>query len=386
MRILHITPSYKPAFIYGGPIYSISALAESQVLCGHEVTVFTTNANGKSNLDIPLNDIHEINGVRVVYFKRITGDHTHISIALWMKLSKDANKYDVIHIHSWWSILIIGAAFILNLKKVKFILSPRGMFSDYSLSHNSNPLKKETLFNWISIPLLKGNCFHATANSESLEIKKLFGDDISVFTLPNLLKFPKINLVHNYNIGQNNKLKLLYISRIDKKKGIEFLLKAINILKFKNVEVHLDIFGTGSAKYIDELIQMSSEYGISDNVSWRGSIDWLAKFKNIENSDILILPSYNENFANIILEVLYVGKPVIISKYVGLCDYVKENNFGWIIDTNSDDIVLSIENYLQNKQNWLEKQKLIHNKIIEDFNEEVLATKYIYWYSKVLNN
>jgi glycosyltransferase involved in cell wall biosynthesis len=150
MTILQIVPSYKPAYVYGGPIYSISALCEAQAALGHQVFVFTTNANGANNLDVPLRNIQSINKVAVVYFPRITGDHTHISPKLWFKLFKDANKYDIVHLHSWWSVLMIGCAWILKLKGIKFVFSPRGMFSDYSFNHNINPIKKGIFFNLLT--------------------------------------------------------------------------------------------------------------------------------------------------------------------------------------------------------------------------------------------
>ncbi len=47
MKILFVIPTYKPAYIYGGPIVVVSLLAESLVKYGHEVTVYTTTGNGK---------------------------------------------------------------------------------------------------------------------------------------------------------------------------------------------------------------------------------------------------------------------------------------------------------------------------------------------------
>ncbi len=46
MRILHAVPSYLPAWRYGGPIRSVHGLARAQAAAGHEVEVFTTDADG----------------------------------------------------------------------------------------------------------------------------------------------------------------------------------------------------------------------------------------------------------------------------------------------------------------------------------------------------
>lgn len=70
MKILHITASYKPSFIYGGPIYSVAALCEAWVKSEvrslksesthpllYNVEVITTLANGKEELLYPSGEI-----------------------------------------------------------------------------------------------------------------------------------------------------------------------------------------------------------------------------------------------------------------------------------------------------------------------------------------
>ena len=386
MTIIHLTPSYKPAFVYGGPIYSVSALCEAQVALGHKVTVFCTNANGKENLSVPLNEPQWINGVCVNYFPRITGDHTHVSLKMWSCLFKEAKEYDIVHLHSWWSILMMGCAWILKFKGVPFILSPRGMFSFYSFNHNIHPIKKKVFFEWLSKPVLKNQTFHATAISEQKEIISLFGENAKVFTLPNLLQFPDISLGDIQNSSNENAsittspLKILFISRIDKKKGIEILLKSIELLNNKGVFIELTIIGSGTDNYINNLKELVSSLNITSNVLWKGSVEWRAKFEDILATDILILPSYNENFANIILETLYAGRPVILTKYVGLSDYVEDNNMGWVIDTKPDDIVTAVKYYLKEKHIWKQKALWMNQQIEKDFNQQYLAEQYITCY------
>ena len=384
MTILQIVPSYKPAFVYGGPIYSISALCEAQAALGHTVSVFTTNANGGSNLDVPLGIVQSVNNINVTYFPRITGDHTHISPKLWLRLWRDAHKYDVIHLHSWWSVLMIGCAWILKIKGVRFVFSPRGMFSNYSFNHNINPIKKGVFWGLLTKPALKKQVFHATAISEQKEIEQLFGKDVSVFTLPNLLQFPNLLVETIQTHHQKDTINLLFISRVDRKKGIELLLKAVQLLK-EQVPVSLTVIGGGDYDYVEELKQLATSLAISDLIIWKGAVEWRAKFDDILNADLLVLPSYNENFANIILETLYAGRPVILTKYVGLHDYVSANNMGWVIDTNPEEIATAVKEYASNKTLWQDKSVKMHQQILKDFNQKALAEKYINQYKEKLN-
>ena len=384
MTILQIVPSYKPAFVYGGPIYSISALCEAQAALGHTVSVFTTNANGASNLDLPLGIVQSVNNINVTYFPRITGDHTHISPKLWLRLWRDAHKYDVVHLHSWWSVLMIGCAWILKIKGGRFVFSPRGMFSNYSFNHNINPIKKGVFWGLLTKPALKKQVFHATAISEQKEIEQLFGKDVSVFTLPNLLQFPNLLVETIQTHHQKDTINLLFISRVDRKKGIELLLKAVQLLK-EQVPVSLTVIGGGDYDYVEELKQLATSLAISDLIIWKGAVEWRAKFDDILNADLLVLPSYNENFANIILETLYAGRPVILTKYVGLHDYVSANNMGWVIDTNPEEIATAVKEYASNKTLWQDKSVKMHQQILKDFNQKALAEKYINQYKEKLN-
>src|SRR3954464_12392703 len=68
MRILHVVPSYIPAWRYGGPIHSVHGLCKALVARGHEIDVATTNVDGESGRDVPLAKPVDLNGVRVHYF------------------------------------------------------------------------------------------------------------------------------------------------------------------------------------------------------------------------------------------------------------------------------------------------------------------------------
>ena len=146
MKILHITASYKPAFVYGGPIYSVAALSEAlgksevrslQSVSSHSllynVEVITTLANGKEELPYASGEIKIIEGIDVRYFKRWTKDHSHFSPSLLWHLWKTARTFDVIHIHSWWNLVSMGSVLICIIKGIKPIISPRGMLGDYTL-------------------------------------------------------------------------------------------------------------------------------------------------------------------------------------------------------------------------------------------------------------
>ena len=68
LKVLHIVPSYIPAYRYGGPIKAVHGLCASLVKQGADVSVFTTNIDQDQNLDVPLNEPVDIDGVKVYYY------------------------------------------------------------------------------------------------------------------------------------------------------------------------------------------------------------------------------------------------------------------------------------------------------------------------------
>ena len=87
MKILHVTPIYEPAWKAGGVVRSTSLICRALAELGHEVVVFTTNADRQGYLSVPVNRPVNVGGVEVWYF------HTNMPKAFrYSKLLRDACK------------------------------------------------------------------------------------------------------------------------------------------------------------------------------------------------------------------------------------------------------------------------------------------------------
>ena len=377
MNILHIVPSYKPAYVYGGPIESVARLCEGLAEAGHTVKVYTTTANGKTELDVVPGKEINIDGVSVTYFKRITKDHSHISLQLWRHLIKHCRDYDVIHIHSWWNILVIVAALVCHQKKAKVIIAPRGMLSNYIFTATRSTTKK-WLHYLVGKRALAKAYFHATAQSEFEECAKII-PHWKGFVLPNILLLPAIKVKRT----KNEVFTMIFLSRIHPKKGIELLLEAISLLPFKVV---LKVAGSGEEAYLQELTNKARALNIADKIKWLGWKSREDKFTELISSDLFVLTSYNENFANVVIESLHVGTPVLISEQVGLASFVQENDLGWVTSLNVQSIKASIIDAFTNKEKRAFIAKNGIDKIKENFSEKILIKKYAQNYQQLISD
>ncbi len=381
MTLLHIIPTYKPATGYGGPIISIGLLCENLVKYAHcDVTVAATNANVKKDLPVHSRTPVDVNGVKVYYFRRITPDHSQLSPSLLWWLWRNVRRFDAVHIHSWWNLTVLFATMVCILRGVTPILAPRGMLSPFSLTGRFKPL----FHRFIGKKLLAHTFLHATSQQEVQECLNLI-PDWRHQNLPNFLDFDtRPDVVQRKNSQhQNAPIRLLFLSRLHPKKGIELLFEALAQVPF---EWTLTLAGDGEKDYVDTLKKCSEKERIAQRINWLGWIDAHDKWAIFEAADLLVLPSFNENFANVVIESLAVGTPVLVSQFVGLSDYVLEKNLGWVCDTTVESLRDTLIRINDQKAERREISVRSPRQIGQDFDPSVLAARYVDLYQKITHD
>lgn len=158
-----------------------------------------------------------------------------------------------------------------------------------------------------------------------------------------------------------------------------------NALKSVIVPYHLTIAGDGSPEYIEKLKALSIQNGISGNVSWIG-FQGANKFDLLQQYDVMVLPSHDENFGNVVIESLSVGTAVLISEKVGLAGYVAENSLGWVCTLDVHNISRFINGIDGERSQLLEIRQQAPGKIREDFSEKKLVKKYMDMYDQIIKN
>ncbi|MCR8561915.1 glycosyltransferase [Mucilaginibacter sp. BJC16-A38] len=376
MRVLQICAAYKPAYIYGGPTMSVSMLSEQLTKAGIDTKVYATTANGKEELPVQPNQPLNVDGVTVTYFKRITKDHSHFSPALLKKLWCTVKSFDVVHIHAWWNLVSLFSCLIALMRNVPVVVSPRGTLSPYSFQ-NKNIGVKWFIHHLLGKPLLQRCSIHVTSGRESEAIIALIKPR-NITNLPNFVKLPADLPGAAQSLAV---LKLIFLSRIEEKKGLDLL---INALPFINFPFSLTIVGSGEKTYVDELKALVRRNGDEADVYWIGFQND-KKFEILAQHHLLVLPSHDENFGNVIIESLSQGTAVLVSPFVGLADYVVSNNLGWQSELNAAAIGNMI-NFIHGKQDELNRIRAsAPAKIAADFNEANLVAQYVNMYNNIIN-
>ena len=382
MKIVHITPSYKPAFIYGGPIQSVGKLCEVLVKAissdDDTLEVLTTTANGKQELDVEAAKQQIVDGVPVTYFKRLTKDHSHFSPALLLGLKnlirRSGQNKMVIHIHAWWNLVSVLSCALAKLYQIPVILSPRGMLTSYTQT-NRNSLAKKIIHQTIGKKLLRYCHIHATSEQEKQEILAIVKPR-SITVIPNLVSFPD-EAPQKAEKNTNTAFKLIFLSRIEEKKGLDLLFEALAITDF---DWELTIAGTGNTNYIDTLKLKAQNLNLTTRIKWLGQVANEAKFNLLADHDLCVLTSYNENFANVIIESLSVGTAVLVSDKVGLANYVKDRDLGWITPLEVQQIALTLQKAAHNRWKLNQIGTTAAAAIRTDFSDQKLVHDYLNLY------
>jgi len=376
LKVLQICAAYKPAYIYGGPTMSVSMLTEQLEKAGIQTEAYATTANGKTELPVTPNTPLVVDGVTVTYFKRLTKDHSHFSPALLRQLWKQVKSFDIIHIHAWWNLVSLFSCLVALMRNVPVVVSPRGTLSPYSFQ-NKNIGVKWFIHQLLGKPLLKRCHIHVTSNREAEAIDKIVKPK-GITNIPNFVKLPGQTVEANRQTGA---FKLIFFSRIEEKKGLDILLDALPFVVFPYT---LTIAGDGDSTYINTLKALAEKNGVGANINWVG-FKGNDKFKLLSENDLLVLPSHDENFGNVIIESLSEGTAVLISPFVGLAGYVTDNKLGWQCELNASALGNNINFIIGRPDELTSIRKIAPGKIRADFDEGRLVKKYIDLYNNIIN-
>jgi glycosyltransferase involved in cell wall biosynthesis len=329
MRILQVVPNYFPAVRYGGPIRSVHALSTALVEVGHEVQVFTSSMDGPMDLDVPEGSPVNLEGVLVRYFRVPFMRRLCWCPSLAAALKAEVSSFDVIHLHSVFLWPTWAAARIARSSGVPFLVSPRGMLGPDVIRRKSRFVKTV----WIRLieqrTLRESAAVHVTSELEGEEIRSLGLKLPRVYCVPNGVSTPaNYSSLEQGPFAQLPRPYALFLSRISWKKGLDRLIKS-----WKWVSgLTLIIAGNDEEDYLPQLETLAESEGVTDRLRFIGEVSDEHKWALYEGATMFILPSYSENFGNVVAEAMAVACPVVVTKEVGLASLVLETGAGVVAD------------------------------------------------------
>ena len=192
------------------------------------------------------------------------------------------------------------------------------------------------------------------------------------------------SLVKNFSISNKlaqikkaKEIKILFLARLERKKGIFETIDAVSKLIQKGLSVSLSIAGDGNI--LDELQQYVRKQKLS-----KSSIRFLGYVKNNDKSaaftdhHIYCLPTYGEGLPISVLEAMAFGMPVVTRPVGGIADFFKDGTMGLLCQSKTaTEIALSIEKIVLNKATLIEMSKYNFEYAKEHFMASSVAQKLV---------
>lgn len=330
MRILFAVHGYKPAWRIGGPIISVSCLAEALTRLGHKVIVFTSNSNLDEDLDVPTNQPVDVDGVEVWYFKRqeplkrFFPSIAYLSKSIGFLYSPEMGRafekivptVDLVHTHLPFNYPTYAAAQASFRHHKPLFYHQRGVFDPARLKFRS--LKKMVYLRFIEVPILKrATTLIALTNAEADNYRRL-GVETPSCVIPNGITVapytmsPDPEMLRAIGIRPEH-IVVLFLGRIHPIKGADRLFEAFLRVQKANPNAVLVMAGPDEFGIMSTFMQRVNETGLSERVIFTGMVQGELKTQLLARANLFCLPSDAEGFSMAILEALASSTAVLIS-------------------------------------------------------------------------
>ena len=388
LTVLQIVPSI--SLLYGGPSQMVRGFSHALSATGAEVTIVTTDSNGdvdEAPLDVPLGKPVAEDNYTVYYFRCSPFRRYKFSMGLLCWLWKHAQDYDIAHIHALFSPVSSLAATVLRLQGVPYLMRPLGTLDPADLQKKKQI--KQLYAAVLERPNLAGAAaIHFTSEQEA-EVSERFGTQTPGVVLPlgvSSLPDPEIKVdVHDrFSIPRDRPI-ILFMSRLDPKKGIDLLLPALEILQQEGLDFHLIMCGANpqDREYEQSVYQQIENSALRSQTTLTGFISGALKATLLQAADLFVLPSYYENFGIAVAEAMLAGLPVVISNQVHIWPTIQQTNSGWICDCNTTSLVTQLRNGLTIPDERTQRGRNAQRCAKENYSWEAIAERAIDFYQAI---
>lgn len=196
------------------------------------------------------------------------------------------------------------------------------------------------------------------------------GAKCNIYIIPNGVNIYKENQAGNDHYKCNHK-KIITVSRLVEKNGVEDLIKAMTYL---DSDIHLTILGDGELRI--KLEKLSKENNLSNRVHFVGSVKPEDIYNYLVNADVFCRPSLSEGLGNAFLEAMSANLPVIATRVGGIPDFLVEGKTGWFCEVRNPQSIAEKIKYISDEKNQAEVERVKNNakKMVEEkYNWDLIA-------------
>ncbi len=417
-----------------------------------DVTIITTDSNGDIGqlpLDVPLNEPIQQNGYQIIYFRCYPWRRYKFSLSLLQWLNENARQFDLAHLHALFSPVTTLAATIARYHHLPYIIRPCGMLDPADLQKKKR--LKQIYATLLERPNLAGAAAIHFTSKEEAKISERFGlgstgkmpvprdldftgkmpvprdldftgkmpvprdlDFTGKMPVPRDLDFTgKMPVPRDLDftgkmpvprdlviplgvtaglfpkrLRESQVPIILFMSRIEPKKGLDLLIPALESILGSGIEFHFILAGSNpqDADYETQIKVQIHNSSLAKYTTITGFVSGDLKVELLTKADLFVLPSYYENFGIAVAEAMAAGVPVVISDRIHIAEDIQQAEAGWVDPLEVGAIANSIKSALLNPQERQRRGLNGKEYAKKHYNWEAIAQQTIDAYQQILSS
>jgi glycosyltransferase involved in cell wall biosynthesis len=362
MRILYVTHGYKPAYRIGGPIWSLSALAEGMVARGHDVTVFAPNGNVDEDLDVPTDRAVLVDGVSVRYFRREEPLKRYLPAVKYLSqsvgymytpdllpvLRRALPSIDIVHTQMPFVYPTQAAARLAIAQGTPLFYSQRGVFDPSRLRFRG--LKKSIYIRLVERPIMRRATGLVALTPEEVSSFQSLGVKAPIHLVPNGIDVERFrrsagtDTLADMGISRAHKV-ILFMARVHELKGPDVAVDAFIAIAERHPDAVLVLAGNDEQNLVPGLRARIADRSLTSRFFVPGMVTGERKLDLLARADLFVLPSVGEGLSMAILEALASGTAAVISRECNL-PIVARTGAGAVVGRSAAEFANALSGFL----------------------------------------
>jgi len=335
------------------------------------ITILNINIGKYRGFDHP-----DVINVHCPFFPKIEHVKSYLFNHVVLKEIKkivDNKKIDIIHSHFAYPEGLITSK-LSNKYKIPYVITGRG--SDILVYPKTNRYLKKI----ISKVLTNCNVFIGVSNHLIATAVEMGLEKNKAYFIPDGI--PENIFFYDPEPKQQTSIRsILFAGSLLPVKNVLRMIKAFVIVAKAKANVQFRIVGAGPLK--DEILKVITRYDIQNSITFLGQLDHWRLAMEMENADLLCLPSISEGWPNVVMEAMSCGTPVVGANVGGIPEQIISDDYGYLCDPNSSEDIAEKLLLTLDRKDWNYEKISKHGKL---YTRDDTAKKIVKVYSNIAQN
>ncbi len=251
---------------------------------------------------------------------------------------------EVAHLHVVWTSSTLQLAKVCTQLAVPYVISPHGMLDDWCMAQGF--LKKRVHLALFSRRVLtRALAVHCTAQAELDQSGVHFPKGRGVVAPLPFDASPYSGIAREREVSRGGREPgVLFLGRVNIKKGVETLLHSAALVAQKGVAFRLTVAGPGDPpEYLTKMEGLTRDLNLMGRVNFPRMVVGEEKAAVLRDAELFVLPTSQENFGYVLLEAMAAGLPVVTTRGVDIWRELEASGGAVIVDRTPEGVAEAME-------------------------------------------